>query len=140
MRDVSVLKSTIGMRYRDLLKFPLDPFPYPPDPRSQPLQQLLPDGNYVYVRDESGTVVVLPDGPHQHPKVLGNARPALYAGDLVLRDGEIDSLTNLSGTFQFDDPEGLRAVAKCCTEVGFLIRSQSVRFFDPITGHCSILE
>jgi hypothetical protein len=56
-------------------------------------------------------VYVVPDAPHIHPKVLGNAEPALYAGDLTVRASRIIDLTNLSGTFQFDDPDGLLAVA-----------------------------
>lgn len=121
-------------------KFPLDPFPYAQDPRSQRLHPGLRDGNYVFVQDCQGEIFVLPDGPHLHPKVLGKARPALYAGDLVVKKGEIVSLTNLSGTFQFEDPDGLREVAACCQQNGFFLHPQCVRFFDPATGHCLIVE
>ena len=80
------------------LKSPLDPTPYPADPRSCPVAPGLSDGGYVYVRDTNGTVYVLPDGPHLHPKVLGNARLALYAGDMRW-GGRVVDLTNLSGRF-----------------------------------------
>jgi len=55
------------------MKSPLDPTPYPADPRTRPAAPDLADGGYVYVRDTNGVVHVLPDGPHLHPKVLGGA-------------------------------------------------------------------
>lgn len=94
-----------------MAKRPLDPTPYPKDPLSRPIGANLADGGYVYVRDASGTIHVLPDGPHRHPKVLGGAQPASYAGDLTIRGGRVVDVTNLSGTFQFDDERGLRDVA-----------------------------
>jgi CheY-like chemotaxis protein len=94
------------------MKAPKDTFPYPQDPRSQPLGPGFPDGGYVYVRDGNGVVWCLPDGPHLHPMVLGGGNSALYAGDLTLRTGKVMDVTNLSGTFQFDDEVGLREVAE----------------------------
>ncbi len=85
-------------------KKPLDTSPYEPDPDSRPIAFGLADGSYVYVQDTEGSIYCLPDGPHRHPKVLGNARSADYAGDLTIVAGRIKDLTNLSGTFQFDDP------------------------------------
>jgi hypothetical protein len=79
------------------MKAPLDPTPYARDPRSQPLSAATQDGSYVYVRDEAGTVLVVPDGPHMHPKVLGDARSAMYAGDLTVQGRTVTDLTNLSG-------------------------------------------
>ena len=35
----------------------------------------------------------------------------MYAGDLTIANGRFVDLTNLSGTFQFDDEAGLRATA-----------------------------
>jgi hypothetical protein len=61
------------------LKPPLDPFPYPRDPRSRPAGATLPDGLYAYVQDGQGIVWVLPDGPHVHPQVLGGGQLARYA-------------------------------------------------------------
>ena len=86
--------------------------PYPQDPRSQALGSGSSDGGYVYVRDVNGMVLGVPDGPHLHPKVLGGGKAALYAGDLTLQGGKVIDLTNLSGTFEFDDEEGLREVAE----------------------------
>ena len=100
------------------MKQPLDPFPYAQDPDSQPIDPQIPDGLYVYVRDDAGIVWVLPDGQHRHPKVLGQARPAMYAGDLTVADGKIKDVTNLSGTFQFDDEAGLLAVAEQLRQQG----------------------
>lgn len=67
----------------------------------------LADGDYVYVQDLNEDVWVLLDGPHRHPKVLGLALPALYAGTLKVAGDTIVELTNLSGTFRCDDDEGL---------------------------------
>jgi hypothetical protein len=93
------------------LRVPLDPFPYAKDPESQPVDGMLADGLYAYVQDEKGIVHAIPDGPHVHPKVLGGARSALYAGDFTVANHTVIDLTNLSGTFQFDDSQGLLAVA-----------------------------
>ena len=110
-------------------KLPLDLFPYQRDPRSQPLTVATEDGNYVYTQDLDGTIFVLPDGSHVHPKVLGNASPAIYAGDLQIKMGLIVDLTNLSGTFQFDDPQGLFRVALQIELLGIVIADGAVRFF-----------
>jgi hypothetical protein len=87
------------------------------------------DGLYVYVRDHQGLIHVLPDGPHMHPKVLGGAEPALYAGDLSIEQGRVTDLTNLSGTFQFDDDAGLLDVAEQVRRQGLTIEAGAVRFF-----------
>ncbi|MEZ6069319.1 MAG: hypothetical protein R3C10_03400 [Pirellulales bacterium] len=114
-------------------RLPLDSYPYQRDPRSRLIGIGLPDGPYVYVRDTAGFIHVVPDGPHLHPRVLGNAAPAWYAGDLTLAGDEVVDLTNLSGTFQFDDREGLLDVARVLAELGFEIRPNAVRFF-PMDG------
>lgn len=90
------------------------------------------DGVYVFVQDEQGAIFVLPDGPHMHPKVLGEARPAMYAGDLTIESGKIKDLTNLSGTFQFSDAEGLLAVAATLEQIGFEIMLGAVRLFSHV--------
>jgi hypothetical protein len=110
-------------------KSPLDLFPYLRDPRSQPITTDIDDGVYVYVQDVQGVIHVLPDGPHHHPKVLGNVEPALYAGDLRIEFGKIVDITNLSGTFQFDDPDGLVAVAEQLFDQGFAFAEDAIRFF-----------
>ena len=93
------------------MKLPHDRFPYSQDPRSKPFALESPDGGYAYVQDANGLVYGVPDGPHVHPMVLGGGQPALYAGDLTLLGGKVIDLTNLSGTFQFDDESGLRQIA-----------------------------
>jgi hypothetical protein len=113
------------------MKQPLDPTPYAQDPDSKPIGPNTPDGLYVYVQDEHDAIWVLPDGPHRHPNVLGHARPAKYAGDLTVSAGKIKDVTNLSGTFQFDDEAGLRAVAEQLRQLGLQIEPGAVRFFPP---------
>lgn len=122
------------------MKFPLDKTPYAQDPRSVPIHPALPDGLYVYVQDIQGIVHVLPDGPHLHPKVLGGSQPANYAGDLTIDEGMVVDLTNLSGTFQFDDEAGLKAVAEQIRQLGLLLASGAVRFFPTDGSPPVILE
>ena len=83
------------------------------------------------MRDVNGEIYVLPDGPHLHPRVLGGAQPALYAGDLTVENANIRDVTNLSGTFQFDDPHGLLDVADELIRLGFTVEPNAVRFFPP---------
>jgi hypothetical protein len=120
------------------LKYPQDTTPYPPDPRSRPIDPTIADGGYVYVRDLNGVVYVVPDGPHMHPKVLGGAKPAIYAGDLTVRGGKLVDLTNLSGTFEFDDEDGLREVAAEIRKQGLVIEVGAVRFF-PADGSSPVV-
>ena len=115
------------------MKSPLDPFPYPQDPRSQPLAPGVADGGYAYVQDANGIVIGVPDEPHVHPKILGGGQPAMYAGDLTIHNGKIIDVTNLSGTFRFDDENGLRAVAEQLRRQGFVVEVGAVRFF-PLDG------
>jgi hypothetical protein len=114
-------------------KSPLDSFAYERDLRSKAITTTIDDGLYVYVQDIDGTIYVLPDGSHMHPKVLGNASPAIYAGDLRIDKGRIADVTNLSGTFQFDEPQGLLAVAIELEVLGFAVEDGAVRFF-PMDG------
>ena len=111
------------------MQSPLDGTRYPRDPRSAPLTAALPDGLYVYVQDGYGIVHVLPDGLHMHPKVLGNAEPALYAGDMTIASGRVVDVTNLSGTFQFDDEAQLRAVAVQIRHQGMVVEAGAIRYF-----------
>jgi hypothetical protein len=111
------------------MKAPLDKTPYPRDPCSIPLSGTLADGLYVYVQDVQGIVHVAPDGPHMHPRVLGGAQPALYAGDMTIEDGKVTDLTNLSGSFQFDEDKGLKAVAAQIRQQGLAVEMGAVRFF-----------
>jgi hypothetical protein len=113
------------------MKPPLDPYPYPPDTRTVLAGPGIRDGLYAYVQDERGFVHVLPDALHIHPKVLGNARPAMYAGDMRVEQSEVRDFTNLSGTFQFDDPDGLLAAAAQVEAQGLKVAAQAVRYFPP---------
>ena len=92
------------------------------------------------MQDGNGTVHVLPDGPHLHPKVLGGVWPALYAGDMTVRGGSVVDLTNLSGTFQFDDEDGLREVAGELRRQGLAVQSGAVRFFPADGSRPVVLE
>ncbi|MCI0742536.1 MAG: hypothetical protein L0Y72_26180 [Gemmataceae bacterium] len=122
------------------MKLPFDKTPYPRDPRSAPLEAQSPDGDYVYVQDQQGVVFVLPDGTHTHPKVLGGGAPAMYAGDLSIRNGEVVDMTNLSGTFQFDDEVGLKSVAQAIRTLGLDVAKDAVRFFPADGSPPVILE
>ena len=113
-------------------KLPLDKKWYEQDPRSQKIHAGLADGCYVYVQDIDGTVLVLPDAQHGHVRVLGERKPALYAGDVTIENGRIKDLTNLSGTFQFDDPNGLLEVARAVMSMGIPIDAGAVRLFSHI--------
>jgi hypothetical protein len=115
------------------MKKPLDPHPYPRDPRSRLFGPDLSDGGYVYVQDGQGEIWVLPDGPHMHPRILGLGLPAEYAGDLSVKNRRIIDVTNLSGTFQCDDPDGLLAVADRLIACGAVLVPGAVRFF-PMDG------
>src|SRR5262249_12662208 len=123
-----------------LMKSPLDKTPYPKDPRSRPISANTPDGGYVYVQDIQGIIHVVPDGPHLHPKVLGRGEPATYAGDLTIQGGKVTDVTNLSGTFEFDDEAGLRAVAEQLRQQGVAVEVGAVRFFPPDGSRPIILE
>jgi hypothetical protein len=122
------------------MKAPRDTTPYPRDPRSTPIAPGIADGGYVYAQDSSGVVHVLPDGPHLHPKILGGGLPAAYAGDLTIRGGKVWDLTNLSGTFQFDEEAGLRAVARQIRQQGVDVEPGAVRFFPPDGSRPVVLE
>jgi hypothetical protein len=79
-------------------------------------------GRYVFVVDLDDAIHVAPDGLHMHPKVLGNAKPALYAGEVSIdRPGRVDELTNLSGTFQFKSTRSLCCVAAGLRGLGFSV-------------------
>jgi hypothetical protein len=119
---------------------PLDPYPYPQDALSRIADGTLPDGLHAYVRDASGSIWVLPDRPHVHPKILGGGIAATYAGDLNIQSGEVIDVTNLSGTFQCDDPAGLLDVAEQLRRQGLKIRAAAVRFFPADGSPPSVLQ
>ena len=122
------------------MKAPRDPTPYPRDSRSRPIDATIKDGGYAFVRDATGTMHVVPDGPHVHPSILGGGLPAMYAGDMTIRRGRVVDATNLSGTFQFDDEDGLREVAGELRQRGLKVEAGAVRFFPADGSTPSVLE
>jgi len=64
----------------------------------------------------------------------------MYAGDLTIKDDKVADLTNLSGTFQFDDEAGLRAVAEQLRQHGLEVEIGAVRFFPSDGSRPVILE
>jgi hypothetical protein len=64
-----------------------------------------------------------------HPRVLGGGAAATYAGDFTVDNGQVIDLTNLSGTFQCDDPNGLLAVVEEMRQTGMNVAVGAVRFF-----------
>jgi hypothetical protein len=122
------------------VKAPLDKTSYPRDPRSRPADANTADGGYVYVQYGNRTVLVLPDGPHLHPKVLGGGQPAAYAGDLTIVQGKVVDLTNLSGTFEFDDEAGLKGVAEALRRQALEVEPGAVRFFPADGSRPVVLE
>lgn len=83
----------------------------------------LPAGDYVFVQDVFGVVYVLRQDlqpGHAHHVVLGRARAAVSAGELILGDGGlILEINNLSGTFQCA-PDSLLAA------IGGLVRQGAI--------------
>jgi hypothetical protein len=81
-----------------------------PDPNhrrhreSRRFSREFPAGDYVFAQDVFGVVYVLRQDQqpgHAHHVVLGRARPAVSAGELVLGEGgAILEINNISGTFQ----------------------------------------
>jgi hypothetical protein len=118
------------------LKRPLDRITYERDSRSCLLTMATKDGRYVYVVDAAHQIRILPDdGPHLHPKILGNASAARYAGEIVLANHTIVELTNCSGTFQFQSQRGLMETARIAERLGFVIAADALIFhyFDRIS-------
>jgi hypothetical protein len=55
----------------------------------------------------------------------------MYAGDMTNENGTITDVTNLSGTFEFDDPMGLMQVARQLQQLGFEVAPTAIRFLPP---------
>lgn len=90
----------------------------------------LPEGEYVFVQDANEVVWVLPNGPHYHPRILGNATAVAAAGEMIVgHDGEILEINNLSGTFEFG-PEVLAGVVNWLRLQGANIRDDAVHEFN----------
>lgn len=122
------------------MKQPLDPTPYRQHRLSRRVSPDLTDGNYVYVQSEDDELWVLPDGPHRHPRILGYAKPVKYAGDLRVENGTIVDITNLSGTFLCDEPDGLIEAAELFRQSGLKLADSAVRFFPPDGSRPCVLQ
>ncbi len=83
----------------------------------------LPAGDYVFVKDAFRVVYVLGQDQqpgHAHHVVLGRARPAASARELVLGEGGVIlEINNISGTFQCA-PDSLFAA------IGGLVRQGAI--------------
>ncbi len=83
----------------------------------------LPPGDYVFVQDVFGVMYVLRQDQqpgHAHHVVLGRARSAVSAGELILGDGGVIlEINNISGTFQFAPDSLLPAI-------GWLVRHGAI--------------
>jgi hypothetical protein len=90
---------------------------------SQRFSPDLPEGDYVFVQDVFGVVYVLHQDRqpgHAHHVVLGRARPAVSAGELILGEGGVTlEINNISGTFQCA-PDSLFAA------IGGLVRQGAI--------------
>ena len=106
---------------------PFDRYLYTRHPESKPCTLSTPAGQYVYVQDAGGVVWVAPDGPHQHPRVLGNAFPAAAAGELTLgEESRVVEVNNLSGTFRLG-PETLDPVVQALRDMGWDVPADAIR-------------
>ena len=92
-------------------------------PMSRRFMREVVAGNYVFVQDVFGVVYVLGQDQqpgHAHHVVLGRARPAVSAGELVVGEGSmIIEINNISGTFQCA-PDSLFAA------IGGLVRQGAI--------------
>lgn len=61
--------------------------------------------------------------------MLGGGQSVQYAGDLSIKDSQIIDLTNLSGTFQCDDENGLLDVYQILVQQGWQVLAGGVKFF-----------
>lgn len=103
-------------------KSPLDQMPYSMDPRSRLLNINEIPGNYVYVVDLDEQIHIVEDGPHLHPKILGNRRAVLYAGEIEIdSNGVVAEINNLSGTFRFQSKKTLCCVSQHIHQLGFTV-------------------
>jgi hypothetical protein len=113
---------------------PKDKTPFPQDPRSKPISLDTPPAKegYVFVQDADGTIHILPNGSHMHPKVLGGAKPGAAAGEVFVGEGKtITELNNISGTFPFKDPAVLERVAESLRQMGFKVPPEAIKYFKP---------
>src|SRR5687768_12015386 len=99
---------------------PSDPFPYEKLPNSRPFDASVQAGTYVYVQDQKETFWIAENGIHLHPRILGGAQPVAAAGELVVKDGMVVEVDNVSGTFQFG-PETLPQVIEALQRQAALV-------------------
>lgn len=114
---------------------PKDRYPYSQSAESRPLSFQESKGRYVFVVDVHDVIHVVPDGLHMHPRVLGNAQAALYAGEIHIdMPGHVDEITNLSGTFRFSSQDSLCCVASSLQQLGFTVGD--VVWYSSNGNHC----
>lgn len=110
-------------------RVPLDRFPYPKHPSSTVLGPGVPDGTYVFVQDVRGTVHIAQNGPHMHPRVLGNATAVASAGEITIQNGIIVEINNLSGTFR-SSSSTLNGVQSAVESQGLQVAPNAVKPFE----------
>ncbi len=107
---------------------PSDTFPYEKLPNSRPFDAGVASGTYVYVQDPNGTVWIAENGIHLHPRILGGGRSVAVAGELVVKNGVVIEVDNVSGTFQFG-PETLSQVIDALLRQGASVAADAARPF-----------
>lgn len=100
---------------------------------SRRLSRDLPPGEYVFVQDVFGVVYVLRQDQqpgHAHHVVLGRARPAASAGELIVGDGGVIlEINNISGTFQCAPDSLLTAIGGLVRQGGIFNNDTQIREF-----------
>jgi hypothetical protein len=95
----------------------------------------LPAGDYVFVQNIFGVVNVLRQDQqpgHAHHVVLGRARAAVSAGELMLGDGGVIlEINNISGTFQCAADCLLAAIGGLVRQGAIFNSDTQVREFSP---------
>jgi hypothetical protein len=110
--------------------FPLDQRSLSPDPLRREFSRNIEPGFYVYVLDCKGTVWIAPNGSHQHPRVLGRARPVAGAGEIQIGvDGEVTMINNESGTFQCHK-DSLMTVVGAIVRQGGRVAQPAIQMLD----------
>jgi hypothetical protein len=110
------------------IRAPSDTFPYEKLPNSRLCDAFVHDGSYVYVQDPSGGVWIAENGIHLHPRILGGGQSAAAAGELLVKNGNIIEVDNVSGTFQFG-PETLPQVIDALQRQGARVAADAARPF-----------
>lgn len=122
--NCTTVKATPGLP----AKVPLDLFKYAKHPTSRVLCPSVKDGTYVFVQDIRGTVHIADNGPHMHPQILGNATAVASAGEIVIQNGIVVEINNLSGTFK-PAASTLIGVQNAIESQGLTVASDAIKPF-----------